>query len=155
MAGLNEGGQGGEAVFVVNGEGHGILVEELEDGWNRVCCGGVDDNLGGHFGVVGWLVGRLGGSNFTGSYDQSISIYVSRGSNIILQSINVFSRASMISFTIPFGFINLIGLLVGGILYTYLRSFEVSNTISTSLQICLISLETLCFVSTACASFTL
>ena len=51
FAGLDEGGQGGEAVFVVNGEGHGILVEELEDGWDRICCGGVDDNLGGHLGL--------------------------------------------------------------------------------------------------------
>ena len=110
MAGLNEGGQGGEAVFVVNGEGHGILVEELEDGWNRVCRGGVDDNLGGHGGFWGGVVsGQVGGVKFYWGYDQSISIYVSRGSIIILQSINVFSRASIISFTIPFGFIQLIG----------------------------------------------
>ena len=65
MAGLNEGGQGGEAVFVVNGEGHGILVEELEDGWNRVCRGGVDDNLGGHGGFWGGVVsGQVGGVKF-------------------------------------------------------------------------------------------
>ncbi len=58
LAGLDEGGEGGEAVFVVNNEGHGILVEELEDGWGRICRGGVDDNFGGHGGDL--FVGRAG-----------------------------------------------------------------------------------------------
>ncbi len=66
LAGLDEGGESGKAVFVVNAEGHGILVEELEDGWDRICRAGVNDNFGGHFwgGAVGVVSGEVGGGQF-------------------------------------------------------------------------------------------